>query len=496
MRLTDQAILITFGRIAEKGITFVASLVLVRWLTKDQYGTYLQIALVSQLAITVLLFGVPPSMFYFIPRAEPGHRRAVIVRTAWLIALLSLLGGVAIWLAGPLLARFLNNAAFAGLGVLIGVYTFVYALDRSIDPVIVALGEARLAAFMAIGAAILGLVGTLVPARMGWGVGGIYVGLLAVSLARVIYAGGHLARLPGSASPMRPEAFSIPILIAFAIPMGLSAIATQYNRMLDGLVVSFQFSPADYAVYARGAFELPVVELIPFTLANVILPRLVALWKAGDQPSFLVLWRRSLRVSALFIFPAFAYGMFFAGELMITLFTSAYSGSIPIFRVYLLGLPLRLTHYYVLLQATGETKPILRGTFLSLGVNLMLAPLLCFFFGPIGAAGGFVASQFALVAYLLAATRKRTGFGLERLIPWRSLGRIGLAALIPAALVRAAGLLLPLSPLARLIVTSALYAALLAVAYLRFGGLEKEERVELSRWIEKFPLLSARTGRA
>ncbi|HEV8120347.1 MAG TPA: hypothetical protein VGQ67_05085, partial [Candidatus Polarisedimenticolia bacterium] len=64
MRLTDQAILITFGRIAEKGITFVASLVLVRWLTKDQYGTYLQIALVSQLAITVLLFGVPPSMFY------------------------------------------------------------------------------------------------------------------------------------------------------------------------------------------------------------------------------------------------------------------------------------------------------------------------------------------------------------------------------------------------------------------------------------------------
>jgi O-antigen/teichoic acid export membrane protein len=494
MRLTDQAIIITAGRVAEKAIVFIASLFLVRLLTRDQYGTYLQVSLISQLAVTVLLFGLPPSLLYFVPRADPAHRRQVIAKTAWLIAALALVGSAVVGAAGPLLGRYFNNEAIEGLSLLIGVYTFFYALDRSIDPVIIALGEARLAGLMAIGAAVLGLAGTLIPAWMGWGVRGIYMGLLAVACARIAYAGGHLARLPGAGPGVQAEGFSVPILIAFAVPMGLSAIATQYNRMLDGIVVSMMFPPADYAVYARGAFELPVVDLIPFTLANVILPRLVGLWKADDRLSFLALWRRSLRVSALFIFPTFAYGMLFAGDLIVTLFTSVYGGSTPIFRVYLCGLPLRLTHYAILLQATGETRPILRATGLSLAVNLLLAPLLCRFFGPTGAAAGFVASQFVLACYLLVATRKRTSFGLTELIPWGALARISLAAVAPAVLVRALALFVPMEPLVRLLLTAPVYALLLAGAYLRFGGLGIEERREIDRWLARLPFRRGASG--
>jgi O-antigen/teichoic acid export membrane protein len=487
MRLTDQAIIITAGRVAEKAIVFVASLVLVRLLTKDQYGTYLQVSLISQLAVTVLLFGLPPSLLYFVPRADPAHRRQVIVRSAWLIAALSLVGSLVVGAAGPLLGRHFNNQAIGGLSLILGLYTFFYALDRSIDPVIIALGEARLAAILALGAAVLGLAGTIVPAWMGWGVGGIYAGLLVVACARIAYAGTHLARLPGSGPGVRTDGFSIPILISFAIPMGLSAIATQYNRMLDGIVVSMMFPPADYAVYARGAFELPVVDLIPFTLANVILPRLVGLWKEGDRPSFLGLWRRSLRVSALVIFPTFAYGMLFAGDLIVTLFTAGYAGSTPIFRVYLCGLPLRLTHYAILLQATGETRPILRATGLSLGVNLLMAPLLCRAVGPTGAAAGFVASQFVLALYLLVATRKRTSFALTELIPWGPLARIGVAAVVPAILVRALAMLVPIEPLPRLVLTAPAYGLLLLWAYFKVGGLGSEERREIDRWLGRLP---------
>jgi O-antigen/teichoic acid export membrane protein len=480
----------TIGRVAEKGLTFLATLVLVRLLTKEEYGSYLQIALVSQLAVSVFLFGLPLALPYFVPRALTHERRHVVTVIGSVIAATAFVGAIGIALGGGLLSRGFTNPIFVQLSFLVAIFTFFYCLDRTIETIFIVIGEAHRSAVLTSVSAALLLATSLTAAMKGFGVEGIYVGWLLVILIRLGYAGLVVGRLPSRTGSEPVEGFSVPALVRFAVPMGFSAIVTQYNRMLDGLVVSLLFTPPEYAVYARGAFELPVVDLVPFTLANVIAPALARLWKEGDRVTFLALWNRSLRTSAMLIFPAFGYAALFAHDLVVTLFTQAYEGAVPVFFVYLLALPLRLTHYPTLLIAVGETASILVPTLVGLAFNVALSLTLCRWLGPVGAAIGFLVSQFAVAGGLLHRTRKATGFGLRELLPWRALARTGSVVLLSALSARALGMLLP-DVRIRLVVAALVFGALCLAGYVWLGIVGRDERDYLRRWMERAGLRPA-----
>jgi O-antigen/teichoic acid export membrane protein len=481
MRLANQAAVMMSGRLAERAIGLLAGMVLVRLLTKDEYGSFLQIGLISQLGAALLVFGLPHSLLYLVPRVQREARKHVIVATGRLMVGLSIVGGAALALSGPLLVRAFNNPVLASLSLLIGLYTLFYSLDRMVEPALLALGEAGRAGVLAAVSSALIVVATLTPAWKGWGLRAIYAGVLVVTLARLGYFGTVLGGLPGLVRGTRVEGFSIRSVLAFAVPMGLSAMATQYNRMLDGLMVSFLFTPAAYAVYARGAFELPLVDLVPYTLANVILPRLVELWKAGDRIGFLGLWNRLIRVSGLCIIPALIYSLMFADDIIVTLFSEAYRQSVPVFQIYLLSLPLRLTSFAVLLQAIGDSRAILHATLWSLGLSLLLAPALCLLIGPAGAAAGFVGSQLLWTLCLQHAIRKRTDFVLGELMPWSFLARATGIVLAAGVAVRLLGALAT-SPLPRIVLTGPPFVLLCLGGFLWLNLVDAPEKDLLRRW--------------
>lgn len=480
-RLADQAAVLTIGRVAERAVGFLSGMALVRLLTKDEYGSFLQIALLCQLATTFLLFGLPLSLFYFVPRAEPAGRKRVVLTIGGLIVASSAAGGLLLALFSPLVVRAFHNPLLEGLGILIGAYAFAYSLNTTIEPTLVSIQQTRRAGILAAVSGPVMLAATLLPAWQGWGIAAVYSAMLAVIVVRIAYVLGVVARMPGATSRGVEDGVPLGALFAFALPLGFSSIAWQSNRQLDGFLVSFLFNPADYAVYARGAFEIPLVDLVPFTLANVILPRLVELWKSGERQRLLNLWTGTIRVSALLVFPAFAYCMLFAQEIIVTLFTPEYSGSVPIFRVYLLSLPLRLTHFSIVLQAIGDSRTVMRSTVWTLVINLALAPVLCLLVGPVGAAAGFAVSQIFAVVYVLHTTRARTGFSLGELLPWPSLARTAGIIAAVSAVVKVIGLV-PAPPLVRLALTGPPFLLMTLFAYHRFGGLTDEDRDHLRRW--------------
>ncbi len=480
MRLANQAAVMISGRLAERIIGLLSGMVLVRLLTKDEYGSFLQIGLISQLGAALFVFGLPHSLLYLVPRVQREARKHVILATGRLMVVLPIIGGAALALSGPLVVRAFNNPALASFSLLIGLYTLFHSLDRMVEPGLVALGEAWRAGALAAVSSVFIVVVTLTPAWNGWGLQGIFAGVLVVTLARLGYFGIILGRLPGIVPGTRVEGFTIRSVLAFAVPMGLSAMATQYNRLLDGLMVSFLFTPAAYAVYARGAFELPLVDLVPYTLANVILPRLVELWKAGDRIGFLGLWNRLIRVSGLCIIPALIYSLMFADEIIVTLFSEAYHQSVPVFQIYLLSLPLRLTSFGVLLQAIGDSRAILYATLWSLGLSLILGPALCLQIGPVGAAAGFLGSQLLWTLCLQHAIRKRTDFVLGELMPWSHLVRVTgivLAAGVPVKLLGA----LATSPFLTIVLTGPPFVLLCLGGFLWFNLVDAPEKDVLQR---------------
>ncbi|HET8947104.1 MAG TPA: oligosaccharide flippase family protein [Candidatus Polarisedimenticolia bacterium] len=481
MRLADQAAVLTAGRLGERLVGILSALALVRIFAPALYGTYLQISMVAGLAASVFTLGLPASLMYYVPLARPGARRALFARITRLTAAGAALAALGLVAGAGWLGWWMHNPAIGHLRLLVAAYTFLLILDRLIEPSLLSLGDALRVGIVDLVSAILMVAATVLPALVRGGVASILVCLVAVHALRLLYLAALLLRLPAPQAGDRETLPTFREIFHFSAPLGLSAIPAQYNRQVDGLLVSFFFTPALYAVYARGAFELPLVELLPFSLAAVILPRLVELWAARDRPAFLRLWNRSLRVSSLVLFPAFAFCLAFAPEIITTLFTERYADAAPVFQIYLLALPLRITSYGTILRAVGDTRGILTSTLYALIATVLISPLLCLKFGPLGAATGYVLSQFVAVAYLLRRISRHSGLRVAQLLPWRSLA-LCMAVVVPCALAaRLATQAVPFG-LVRLVVATPLFVLLGFIGLLKTGLLHAEERHFLRRW--------------
>ena len=75
---------------------------------------------------------------------------------------------------------------------------------------------------------------------------------------------------------------------------------------IDRLMVSLLLNPEDYAVFANGAMEVPLIAAITVAAGAVMLPEIVRAFGKGDASEALSLWqlmvRRGLYSSACWVF--------------------------------------------------------------------------------------------------------------------------------------------------------------------------------------------------
>src|SRR2546422_8376 len=105
MRLSDQAALMTLGRLVERIVGIFAGIFLVRLLSKEDYGTFLQVSLIGGLCVSIVLLGLPQSLSFFLPGEEKRRRKRFIAQTAVLTAGVALLASLALAIGGKWIAR-------------------------------------------------------------------------------------------------------------------------------------------------------------------------------------------------------------------------------------------------------------------------------------------------------------------------------------------------------------------------------------------------------
>ncbi len=76
--LTARAFLLMFAKGAAYVLGFALPLVLVRRLSREEFGLYKQVFLVVSTSLAVLPLGLSLSAYYFIPREPEGKRGAVV----------------------------------------------------------------------------------------------------------------------------------------------------------------------------------------------------------------------------------------------------------------------------------------------------------------------------------------------------------------------------------------------------------------------------------
>jgi len=374
-------------------------LLIVRLIGKADVARLLSITLVYETMALLLSFGLPYTVLYQLSNREPPVRAAIARRIAWSASALGLGGATLVALVFGVVALLpaeMTAPTFRTQLHLLLILAPSLIADlpfRLLPNLLIAEGRARHSAGLQVVRTIGLTLATLVPLALQASVATVIVvyaivrwsfGLLLLWEFRSLYG-----KVPRMASPLDVRA-----LFAFAVPLGATEALGQVNAQLDRWLVLLALPTMRFADYQAGAWQVPIVGTIGYSVGAAYTSELVRLFQAKQPYAALAVWQRGIHKTALIVVPVTMALVVGADELMPLLFTKAYASAADIFRFYSVLTFLRVAGYGNVIVAAGRPGLVVRAAGLGLFYNALFGipcVLLFGFIGPaLGAACAFV----------------------------------------------------------------------------------------------------------
>ncbi len=441
--LTARAFWLMFAKTLGFAFTFALPPLLVRRLTQTEYGLFKQIFLVVGTAVTILPLGFGMSAYYFLPR-EDGPRRAQAVLNILLFStLVGGAGGLALALFPGLLGHIFSDQTLVAYGPLVGVVIFFWVVSSFLEIAAVANQETRLSTVFIVCAQLtktLFMLGALLAF-------GSLRALVYASLLQGVLQTFILLCYLESRFPRFWRTFDWGMMraqLAYALPLGAAGLLYTLQAEGHNYFVSHYFTPAEFAIYAVGCLELPLVGLLRDSINSVMIPRVSLMQKQGETREIIELTARVMRKLAVFIFPVYAFFMVAGREFIAFLFTPAYLPSWPVMVVNLTLLPFFVIALDPLVRAYAEHRYFLLKIrvvmFFALAAGLWFGVAR---FGLLGAIGTVVLVGIIERVALLVKFAGVLGVSRRDLPLFKDIAKVALASLAAAGAAAAVRALLP-----------------------------------------------------
>lgn len=467
----------------------VIPLVLARLLAIDEYGSYKQLLLIATTLHYVVAFGLPQSLYYFVPRAE--QPRTFLAQTYGAMLLLGGLSAAGVLLFGDLIAAAFNNAALAEHRFGLALFLLGLLASFPLEIGLTALGRTRAAAITYLASDGIRTAMMIAPVLLGWGLGGVMGSLGIYGVARTLITWRVL--IAGSVGALFSKSELITQL-RYAAPFGVAVIANCAQWSFHQFAVSAALDPAAFALYAVACFQLPLVNMLYTPISEVLMVKLGSKQSREQPREAVASFHQATALLVYGLLPMAIFLLVAAPEFIATLFGEPFVAATPVFRIGLVGIAVTLIPVDAALRARGDTQHILRAYLAKALLNVPLVLVALELWGMAGAMIAFAVTE--LVGLSLLLWRTPRALGVERfwlILPWQDLGRATMGVVGAAVACELATLMLPtlsFSPWMNHAVTLGGLAAVFGVTYvalLRAGGLSLRELFELRRATKTHP---------
>lgn len=427
--LSKKVGVVGFSKLLLSVNTFLINILFTRLLTKDMNGSYQQTLLVVNLFSMIFIFGVPTSIYYFFPRLSDSEKKGFLYQSVIILIGFGILtSSVMFFISGWIAARF-DNPILSDLLKAAAPYLLCLLASSFSDAVLIALNRHKLMAFLTIIFTSLHFASVVVPTILGFSLNTVFISLGIVTSIKFIVSLFVCADLTGK-SQLNFSSSLIKEQLFYIIPIGLNSVIDVFSKELDRTIVSAFFNVTELANYHCGALEIPLIGILTGSITAVLIPELAKCRSDERWGDFGDLFRSATVKTALIIFPLFGFLMLFAPQIFLILFTEAYLPGVPIFRIYLFMLPIRIVSFQAALFSLGKTKTVMLGAILDLLGNCILSIALIGFFGVKGVAIGLVAATICQALFYLVAIKKTISIPWEKLLDFKAFSKIGLACVL------------------------------------------------------------------
>lgn len=428
-----------FSKALAQASTIALGIILVRMISKEEFGTYRQLILIFTTASTLLSLQLEASLFYYVPKVQSDELRSLAVQTTLFGLGASALSSLVMFFGAAWIAdAFENQQLVAPLRVM-AIYPLTEKILILAPSFMISIDRAIRASVYSLLASVGRVVATLTAFATGASLTNVIWAMVLVSLVVTGTAILDMIRLTPPA-PLRFDRKLVREQLSYCLPLFATALVGVLNVQFDKLLISGYFKSAEeYGIYSNGAMEIPVLAIITSSVNNAIMPNLVALAHEGKFKQVIAIWQEAARKCSFIILPTFAFLLAMPFDFIVLLYGAPYEKATLPFIVYLLVLPIRVSLYSTLLRAAGDTRSIAVIAAISMVMNMILSTGLIFLGG--GSLFSFVAPSIGtfLAIWLTASLLLRkicakTGIPASEIMRWGELSRM-LALSLAAALI-------------------------------------------------------------
>lgn len=430
---TKQAFWVSIGSLFAFGFSIVSSMILSRYLAKEDYGTYKQVIYVYNTLLTVFTLGLPKTFSYFLPRISIGQAKSLIKKITNLFFLLGVVFSLSLFLFSPQIASILKNPDLEYALKIFSPVPLLMLPTMGLEGILSTYRRTQFLALYTVLTRVFMLLCVAIPVVLfGGGYVQAIIGFVISSFIAFLLA-LYLKNYPVKGKGNEKTNISYKEIFSFSLPLLYASLWGIVIASADQFFISRYFGSKVFAEFSNGAMELPFVGMIVGATSTVLSPIFSRMnhERIDPQREMFPIWKSVFEKSAMLIYPLLIYTWFFADVLMVVLYGKQYEVSSIYFRIKSIVNFFAIIVYAPLLINIGKVKYYANvHMFIAILVVVMEYMTVIFFNSPYAISVVSLIVQLIKTFLLLFVVSKFFGLKIYQLFPIHLIFKILLPSII------------------------------------------------------------------
>lgn len=421
--------MLTVSQFVVMGINMINVMVLSRFRTLEEYGTYSQIIMVCTIVITFFSAGFSQCINYFLGKCDSEEKKQFIKNYYTIVTFVGVAGGLVTLFLLPFIRQYFENNLMARYWFVLLLYPISHILNSGIDRFFIAYQKSRWLFAFRVGHSALVLSEAFLAVLFEMS---FYHYMIVYIMVEIVFSAFTYVwiRMITGTVPFGFNKKMIKSILTFAVPMAVASLVSTINTEMDKLIVGGFVNTEMLAIYTNAARELPVY-IFSTSISSVTMPFIVKKVAKRDYSDAVMLWRKSITLCFYIVCFCVCVLFAFAPQIIDILYSEKYISGTPIFRIYSMVLLFRVTYYGMVLNSLGKTKTILKASIVTMIINLVLDIILYKLLGLINAEVALMGPAIATLVsvsvmniYQLVLTKREIGVKFIDIYPVKTLIKI------------------------------------------------------------------------
>ena len=421
--ISKNAMWLTLSKVLTLVINMGVTMLLSHFRTLAEYGTYSQLNIITTVATSLLAFGMPASINYFLNRTDEKAIRGRFLTSYFCFG--TSIGAVialVLFLLCPLFVHYFGNLELFDYRFALLSMPWISIFNSSAENIFIAYNKITHLICYRLSYSVVTLCIAGIATWIEFSFKVYMILFICVQIIYVVYLYLYAYNIMGR-TYYKPALQDVREIVVYCLPLGLSTIISTLNIQLDNIMVGGKFGTEVLALYSNMSKELPY-NMLSVSIATVLIPKMVSLINSDKKNKAIEAWGYSICLSGIIICLACSLTFVFSKQIITFLYSDKYISGEWIFRVYAITSLVKITSWGIILNSTQNNKMILKSSIYTLVINLIFNYILLGTVGVIGAAIATMISEFAGIMIKLYYSTKAISIKMDKIIPWKELGKI------------------------------------------------------------------------